>query len=172
MASGADSEILQALYAQRHERVAGLLAGHPRLTLFEAAAVGDLDQVRQALESDPGAVQAVAADGFQALHLASFFGRLEVVEALLAAGADPNSAAANQSAVRPLHSAAATRQADIAARLLQAGGDPNARQEGGWTPLHAAVLNGDRALEALLLAHAADPTLANDDGRTPADLRS
>jgi uncharacterized protein len=166
------SEILQAQYAQRDDRVAELLAAHPSLTLFEAAAVGHLGQVRHLLAADPGAVHAVAADGFQALHLASYFGRLEVVEALLSAGADPNAVASNQSAVQPLHSAAAARHTDVAERLLHAGADPNARQLGGWTPLHAAVLNQDRTLEDVLLAHGADPAVATDDGRMPADMRS
>jgi ankyrin repeat protein len=161
--------LMLAQYARRPDLVAMLRAARPRLDLFEAAALGDLAAVQAAL-ADPDAARAVAADGFQALHLAAYFGRLEIVDALLAAGADPDAVAANAARLRPLHSAAAAGHAEVAERLLRAGADPNARQQGGWTPLHAAALNRDQPLEQLLLRHGADPKLTTDDGRTAAAM--
>ena len=164
------SALMHAQYARRDDLVAMLRAARPHLSLFEAAALGDLASVRSALATDPLKARAVAADGFQALHLAAYFGRVEVVEALLDAGADPDAVTANPARLRPLHSAAAAGHAEIAERLLRAGADPNARQQGGWTPLHAAALNRDHGLEQLLLRHGATASLTTDDGRTPADM--
>ena len=60
---------------------------------------------------------------------------LGVVEALLAAGADPNSTAADGST--PLHAAAMVlRDLATVEALLAAGADPNAAPADGFTPLH------------------------------------
>ncbi|MDA8743286.1 acyltransferase family protein [Rubripirellula amarantea] len=57
--------------------------------IFASAASGDVEQVRKLI--DEGAdIDQRSADGATALLIASFFGRVEVVELLLARGADPN----------------------------------------------------------------------------------
>jgi uncharacterized protein len=150
------SAVLLACYHRQSEARDALLQAGARVGPLEAAALGRLD----ALDPD-----ARGADGFTALHLAAFFGGAGAVEALLAAGADPDADAENPLRVRPLHSAVAARDRDAARALLEAGADPNVRQQGGYTPLHGAAHAGDAELVALLLAHGADPRLTTDDGQ-------
>ncbi len=157
--------------AQLAERLAARVsaAGEPGIDAFEAAIVGDVHRLRSLL--DAGAeVGAPSLDGFTALHLAAFFGRLAAARLLLDRGADPNAIAENEMRVLPLHSALAGRHRDVASLLLAHGASPNALQQGGYTPLHEAAQSGDEATAELLLLRGADPTRANDEGQTPIDL--
>ena len=164
------SAILRARY-HGHAWIAERLADAvSELDLFEAAALGRPGRVADVLSADPGAVRAAAADGFTALHLAAFFGQLEVAAVLLEHGAAVNAEAANPTRVQPLHSAAAGGHAAIAALLLERGADPDARQEGGFAPLHSAAARGDQVTARLLLEHGATRDLPADDGRRPIDL--
>lgn len=146
----------------------------PTPDLFEAAALGDTDLLKQQLARDAELANAVALDGFSVLGLASFFGRIEAVGTLLTAGADPNTPSANDFKVRPIHSAAANRSAEtslpLCKTLLEGGADPNVAQAGGWTPLHQAATHGRMAVVELLLAHGAKVETESDDNRTAADM--
>lgn len=166
------SDILDALYRGDSERVAAALAGDPNLTIFEAAALGRAERVRDLLMLEGGFVDLWSPDGFTAVHLAAFFGHEDVVALLLERGAEPDAEARNALRVRPLHSAAAGNHTEIARLLLDHGADPNARQEGGFTPLHAAAQNGNEELYALLVERGADEDAATDDCRTAADFRA
>lgn len=167
------SAVLLALY-HGHERLARVLAqqGGPP-DFFEAAALGDVDQVSALLAADAGLADRVTADGYGALGLAAYFGHERVV-ALLARWCDPNVPSRNAMQVTPLHSAVASRRPEAAAglarTLLAQGADPNRRQQGGWTPLHAAAQAGDPELVSLLLAHGADREARTDAGETPVAL--
>lgn len=167
------SAILFALY-HGQEAVARQLAQQSAdLGFFEAAALGDVDQVSRLMAADPSLADRTTPDGFGALGLAAYFGHERVV-ALLARWCDPNVPSANRMRVTPLHSAVATRRPEAAAglarTLLAQGADPNARQENDWTPLHGAAASGDPELVALLLAHGAIRDATNDAGKTPMDL--
>jgi ankyrin repeat protein len=165
--------VLHALYHGRPELAAMIAAALPRLDIFEAAALGRVERVRELLAADPGLARAQSPDGFTALHLPAFFGgpgTADAARALIDAGADVSARSENSFWVLPLHSAASGGHAEIVEILLAAGAEPDPRQRHGWTPLHAAAQNGDlRSLEALLAA-GADPALTNDDGRSAADL--
>jgi ankyrin repeat protein len=153
------SELLQAIYHGDQARADELLASDPELDVFEAAAVGRTERLRKLLDEDPDLANAWAADGFQPLGLASFFGHLEAVRLLLARGAEPNSASRNEMKVMPLHSAAATgdpeARYEIAKLLLEHGADSNARQQDDYTPLMAADQHGDERLRRLLVDYGA-----------------
>ena len=90
----------------------------PAVELRHAAGNGDMAALRAALERRP-LIDARDKDGRSALMLAVLRGRGEAVDALLAAGADPN--AADVHGVTPLHAALNGEQADIAAALRRAG---------------------------------------------------
>jgi ankyrin repeat protein len=149
------SELLQAIYQGDQARADELLATDPELDVFEAAAVGRTDRLRQLLDRDPELASAWADDGFQPLGLASFFGHVEAARLLVERGAEVNSASRNEMKVMPLHSAAATGDAEtryeLAKLLLDNGADPNARQQDDYTPLMAADQHGDERLHELLV---------------------
>jgi uncharacterized protein len=148
------SELLQAIYQGDQARADELLAADPELDVFEAAALGRTDRVRELLGEDPSLANAWAEDGFQPLGLASFFGHTETARILLEQGAEVNSASRNEMNVMPLHSAAATADPEtryeLAKLLLEHGADPNARQQDDFTPLMAADQSGDERLVQLL----------------------
>ena len=167
------SPVMAAAYGG-HPRLAERLATRVAATqdglgLFEAATVGDVAVVRRKL-GEGAEVEDRTDDGYTLLHLAAYFGRLEVARLLLERGADPNAVAHNESRVTPLHSAVSARHRDVAAVLLAFGASTNVVQHGGWTPLHAAAHNDDEATVDLLLLRGADPTRPADDGRTPIDM--
>jgi ankyrin repeat protein len=168
------SPILSALYEDRTSDAEALASETPSLDVFEAAALGRADRLRELLDADPSLAQAWAPDGFQALHLAAFFGHADAAEALLEHGADPSVVSRHEFVkVTPLHSAVASEGAEdlrTVEVLLAHGAPVNGGVEGRHTPLHSAAYNGNTAIVKALLAAGADPTLAKDDGKTPMDL--
>jgi uncharacterized protein len=164
------SAVLTAMYYGQSGIARLLVERGAPLTLFEAAAVGDLPTVQRAIQQDPQSANAFAPDGFQPLGLAAFFGNTEVAQYLLAHGADPNTASKNSLHVQPLNSAAAGMHLEIVRALLAHGADPNARQEGNFTPLHSAAQNGKVEMLNLLLDAGADPTLTSDQGQSALDF--
>lgn len=153
------SDLLQAVYRGDQAAVDELLAAEPELDVFEAAAVGRTERLRELLDADPKVANAWAEDGFQPLGLASFFGRVDAARLLIERGAEVNSASRNDFKVMPLHSAVAEKDAEtryeLATLLLEHGADPNARQQDDFTPLMAADQHGDERLRALLIEHGA-----------------
>ena len=153
------SELLQAVYRGDQKKADELLAQNPELDIFEAAAVGDTDRVRELLRADPQTANAWAEDGFQPLGLAVFFGHPETAGVLLDAGAEVNSASRNDFKVTPLHSACAVKEPgkryELAKLLLERGADPNARQKDEFTPLMEADQQNDERLRQLLVQHGA-----------------
>ncbi|PTA68385.1 ankyrin repeat domain-containing protein [Deinococcus arcticus] len=164
------SPVLFATYYGRHDMARVLIEEGAPLNLFEAAAVGEEEVVRAALDADPSQVQAVSPDGFSPLGLAAFFGRAGVAEELLSRGADVNAPSQNAMRVRPLHSAVAGRHAALARALVMAGADVNAAQQGDFTPLMAAAQNGDAELVAFLRGCGADPGAVTAAGQRAADF--
>jgi ankyrin repeat protein len=164
------SLLMHSLYRGRQDLAELIAAKKKALDIFEAAALGRLDRLKQSLRDDASAVNSLSKDGFTALHFACFFGQPEAARLLIEGGAAVDAVAANPTQVMPLHSAASARNLEAARLLLERGapGIVNARQQSGWVPLHAAAQNGDRPMVELLLKHRADPKLANDEGKTPA----
>lgn len=164
------SALMMALYTRQTEAAERLRAEVDEVSLFEAAALGEVGEVERALKRGTPGVADRSVDGFTALHLAAFFARAPVARLLLARGADPNAVASNPSGVRPLHSAVAARAEAVAGDLLDAGAEVDAAQEGGWTALMAAAMHGHVGLVSRLLASGADPGLAAAEGQTARSL--
>ena len=162
------SLLMCSLYRGRCDLAELIASKKKALDIFEAAALGRLDRLKQCLRDDASAINSRSKDGFTALHFACFFGQPDAARLLIESGAAVDAVAANPTQVMPLHSAASSRNLEAARLLLERGAPVNARQQAGWVPIHAAAQNGDRPMVELLLKHHADPKLANDQGKTSA----
>jgi uncharacterized protein len=156
------SDLLDALYRGDRERVDELLACEPDLDVFEAAALGRTDRLRELLDEDPSRANAFGDDGFHPLGLACFFGHVDAARLLLQRGADVNALSRNDRIqTAAIHAAAASEAKDETTRYelvkltLEHGADPNLPQGGGFRAIDAARLNGDQRIEQLLLDHGA-----------------
>jgi len=164
------SIVLRAAYRQQPDTVAALLALHPELDLYTAAAVGDAVRVAQILELDYGAAQTFQGDGFNGLQLACYFAQPACARLLVERGANIEAVSKNGMELRALHAAVAGRSMECVELLLEHGADANSPQHGGWLPLHAAVNNKDARMVSALLARGADPKRPNDFGQSPLEL--
>jgi ankyrin repeat protein len=165
------SALLMRLYNGDRPGAQALARKQLILDLFEASALGALEQVIERCEEDPESVYAYSDDGWTPLHLAAYFGNNACVKDLLRRGAEIDARARNGTDVTPLHSACAGNHTIVAITLIVAGADVNAVQHGGYHPLDNALQNGNEELaEALRAAgatsHTIDATEAPDEGET------
>lgn len=137
----------------------------PRLSGFlTAVRNGDAKAVRAELAANPGLAKAADAAGSTALHHAAGFGSLDVLEQLLAKGADVN--AANRRRSTPLHWA--IHDESKVRLLLARGAGVNVKQAEGRTPLfQASMLGNGLGVMTMLLEKGADPNAATAAGLTP-----
>jgi hypothetical protein len=126
----------------------------------------DVAALGRLIESN-GEVCAEAATNATAapLHVAAALDRAEIVERLIAAGADPDVRTAG--GFTPLHWAAGKNAAEAARRLLQAGAATNAAASNGITPLHWAAANNATNAVRLLIEAGADLEARTESGLTP-----
>lgn len=156
-----------------------------------AASAGDLPRLQALLAHQPDLVTArtrlpcAVASGYAALHFAAASAHLACLNALLAAGAPPDTA--DDRGATPLHwaagaaaaeaaagggsggAAAAVREAVLSA-LLAAGASVDARDEDGETALHQAARLGNQAAIRCLVSAGADLLAVNQEGLTPRTL--
>ena len=133
--------------------------------MFVAVWNGRSEKVRALLRDHPELVSTKITNGHTPLHDAAYRGHENVVELLLAKGADVN--AKGNSDRTPLHNAASGSKPNVARLLLTKGAKVNARMENGYTPLYLAARHGPRSVAELLLANGADVNARDDDGATP-----
>ncbi len=168
------SAILTAVYYGQPGVVEVLIRRLSQLDIWEAEAVGDTKRVDELLAQDGTRLNSFSPDGYTPLGLAAFFGYQEVLEGLVARGADVNLASHNAMQVAPLHSAAAHHDPSKAyammETLLENGADANAIQSGGWSALHEAAGRGEIEMVRMLLRHGARKDAKNDEGTTPRTL--
>jgi ankyrin repeat protein len=103
------------------------------------------------------------------LHLAASLHEAQIIQQLIAAGADPNTL--NRSGQRPIHcaleSALDSTVAESIKALIAGGADPNALGRDGLAALHRAAKEGSLLLIETLLDAGADPNVADGHGRSP-----
>ena len=120
-----------------------------------------------AAQPAPSPRPSVAVSG-DVLHRAAKTGDIEVLNALVAAGADVDGR--DDRGWTALMHAANEGQDPLVELLLAAPADPDAQAPDGATALFIAVSRGRAEIVALLRQAGADPWLAGPDGRTPADV--
>ncbi len=113
-----------------------------RTKLYKMAKQGNLRAVSKLLYKCNANPNISTKNGLTALHQASYWGEIGIVELLLVKGANPN--VKDSSGLTPLHSAALSfglngRKKTIRA-LLKAGADPSITDADGLTALHYAKL--------------------------------
>jgi ankyrin repeat protein len=112
---------------------------------------------------DAGAdVHATDERGTTVMDVAVQSETVEMVEMLVAAGADVNAGA-----VLPLSAASAFEDTVVLQALLTAGADVNAKDSQGHTPLFAAIAHGNAAAVEALLGAGADPMAVGAEGKSP-----
>jgi len=160
--------------------------------LFDAVAEGDADAVKAMLDRDPQLVNA-RHDGASPLHFAALENQREIVDILLASGADLE-ARDDEFNMTPigwanekghgemvehiyrkgarvnLVSAVAFGLEDRVRELLVDNGDSINETDHYGTPIHEASLWGHSVIVEILLAHGADPELKNAHGETAIEI--
>ena len=164
------SAFLLAKYYRQEETAQYLLGLNPRLDIFGACVAGRTLDVLAEIERDPAQLHSYSTDGWPPLHLAAFFGHLDLASALLDRGARIEARSTNGMKNTPLHAAAAGGRPALVRLLAQRGADVNARQEGGWAALHSAAQTGNREMVEVLLAHGADVNARAENGQAALDL--
>ncbi len=157
--------VLLAVYARHPDIAESLLATGIEPNIFEAAATGRVDRVRQLIKQNPELIKAYSPDGWTALHLN--FGNLEIVKVFLDSGADINAVSKNKLSATPLQGAAAMQNLELGRLLVQRGANVNCRGEEGGTPLHEVAGNGQIEFAKLLLDRGANVNAKDDGGKTP-----
>uniref|UniRef100_A0A0G4GC58 Uncharacterized protein n=1 Tax=Chromera velia CCMP2878 TaxID=1169474 RepID=A0A0G4GC58_9ALVE len=140
-------------------------------TLFQAAAVGNIDGIYELLENgeDVNAVELVT--NYTALYFAAGAGHTEAMAALIGEGADVN-VEAFRTKFTPLHNAAWHGQAAATKELLDNDAAVDALDNEQWTPLHLAAFgaepyDADASIETIqaLIDGGANVTALTDEGR-------
>ena len=145
----------EALYRGDRDAAEAEAAG-AELDVFDAAALGRVERLRELLDADPELVRTLSDDGFTPLHLACFAGGADAVRLLVERGAPlERLAEASFARVRPLGTAVFAGQVEAARILLEAGADPNGGDSGEHRPLQTAEANGNEELAGLLREHGA-----------------
>lgn len=124
--------------------------------LLDAAADGDLAQVRQLVQAGVAVDTQLPGDG-TALIAAARHGHLATVDALLTLGATPDLASRGDG--NPLIAAARRGHLPVVERLVGAGADVNRIVAYDETPLINAARSGDVDTVAYLVNHGADVNL-------------
>jgi len=128
----------------------------PKREIIKAAKHGNVELAMTLLLSDRGLLDARDTDGSTPLHCAVWKGHLQMVEALVDAGADVNAQNENDHwGTTPLHAAAHANQAGIAQLLIGRGANVNAKDREGRTPLFHTTFHKAKAVAKILEKHGA-----------------
>ena len=151
----------------------------PDISIWEAAATGNIEAVKQHLAAGTDVNARHKSGGLTPLHFAAYYGHEEIVELLITKGANVNAKAndgrtpidwaitqdntetadllrkhgAKSGAEDSIHIAARTGNHEAVKQHLVDGTDVNAKDNNGETPLDRAILRNDGKTIDLLRRH-------------------
>jgi ankyrin repeat protein len=123
----------------------------PDYDIWLSARLGNIEAVKQHLAAGTD-VNAKGVAGWTALHHAAYDGHKEVVELLIANGADVNVRSRERGST-PLHHAALLGHNQVIELLIAKGADVNAKDDNGDTPLDTALTYVQAETADLLRKH-------------------
>ena len=144
-------DIFEAAALGRVERITQLLRENPALAssyspdgfpaVGLAAFFGHLDATRTLIAAGAN-IHAAATNALkvQAIHAAVASKKIDIVRAVLEAGADPN--AGQQQGFRPIHEAGNSGNRELAELLMRYGADPSLKNDEGRTAISLAREKG------------------------------
>lgn len=152
----------------------------PSMQLQHAAAIGDNEKVKAAVEQganvDEPAVADASSDNYNPggypLHMAAEAGHTETVKLLFFVGKEGATPDKKDSlGSTALHRAVSFKHIDVVKQLLERGADVHATNKIGNTPLHIAAYTGAVDIAKVLLAAGADKdaNLQNKVNMSPVD---
>ena len=161
---------LKNIISKNYNKIDILRRENSRL-LLDGAEKGDLRKVKYALNNYAD-INAKDDDvkGWTALHYASLYDHIEIVELLLREGANVN--ATDEWDQTALHHASSQGHPEVVKLLLAAGADVNAKNLWDRTALHNASYNGDLNVVEMLLEKRAKVYATDEEGPTPLHLAS
>lgn len=116
-----------------------------------------LGEIAKGVDVDLPSSRHTTEIGVSPLFIASKFGKVDVVAALIEAGADVHrlykDISSSYAYGTPLHVAAQNGRTEVVRVLLDAGADPNAFDHSIGTPMHFARWRGHEEVAMLLAAH-------------------
>ena len=132
-------------------------------TFHGAVHRGDVKTVQSMLGSDPALATSMDEYNFQPIHLLDMYFDADILDLLLAAGADIS--AKNDEGVTLLH---IVTDPDAVSLLVQRGADIEARDVKGWTPLIMQANNQENGPDviAALIANGANRNAEGSAGET------
>jgi ankyrin len=134
-------------------------------SFLRAARAGNLDKVIDFLKSDRADITTCNANGLNALHLAAKEGHVNIVNELIARGANVDSATKKGNTA--MHIASLAGQLEVVKILVQNGAKINMQSQTGFTPLYMAAQENHLPVVKYLIDKGANSTLATEDGFTP-----
>ena len=129
---------------------------------------GNLDGLNELIAAGGVDINESGRWGWTPLHRASFNGNLEVVNVLVALGAEVNKT--NIDGSTPLHYASINGHLEVVNVLVAAGAEVNKTNNNGSTPLHYASRYGRLEVVKALIRAKADVRIENDQGNAPVDI--
>ncbi|MBD3170229.1 MAG: hypothetical protein GF307_12155 [candidate division Zixibacteria bacterium] len=123
---------------------------------------GNLDQVKELLESNPDLINATYNYGQSVMHAAAYSGHIEIVKYLIEKGADVNARSGQNS--NPLHGAAYYGHEDIVKLLIENGAEVDNPNAYDYRPMLSACAGGHLNIVKMLIDAGADIEATTYDG--------
>ncbi|CAH3163669.1 unnamed protein product [Porites evermanni] len=140
-----------------------------RVGLHQACREGLIDLVRALIKGDASAIYKIDEEGLAPIHHATRYDHVEIVELLIAGGADPNICSKDENkCATPLQVAGRFNSPATARLLLVRGADVAKKSTYGQQALHYAARRGNLAVvEVLLREGMADANATDNENSTP-----